>query len=156
MKEAEARKAKIRNGILWVLQFAGAGVFCWEGVAKVADNYDMINSFATLGYGQWVRYAVGGVEILGAMLLLAPMGAEAGAWLMAILMAGAAFANVVFLHVSPILPLVLLLFMIVIAIGRHQHRRHHARHTAHASVHGHSAMSQAHDAAHHSHGAHHG
>lgn len=149
---ATAGGSKVRNVILWLLQIAGAAVFSLEGVAKVVGNYDMVDSFATLGYGQWVRYVVGGFEILGAMLLLLPMGAEAGSWLLMLLMIGAVFANVVFLHVSPVLPLVLLIFMIIIAVGRHQHRRHRARHDA---AHAHGAM-HTHDSSHHSHEVRHG
>jgi len=144
---AAAGESKFRDVVLWVLQLVGAGVFALQGASKLVGEYEVVDSFATLGYGQWVRYAVAIIEIAGAFLLLFPMSAEVGAWLLMLLMVGAIFANVMFLHASPGLPIVLLVLMILIAIGRHRHRRHHQHHAVH-----HHGIPHTHDAAHHSQG----
>jgi hypothetical protein len=118
--------------VLWALQVAAAVAFCLTGAAKIAGSDEMVQRFATAGFGQWLRYATGAMEIAGALLIVFPGTAFVGAWLMALLMAATAIGHLTVLEISPVLPLSLLIAMVIVGIGRHKKKVHHvATHAAH-------------------------
>jgi putative oxidoreductase len=84
----------------------------------------MVQLFAAVGFGQWLRFVTGALEVSGAMALLFPSTAALGAALLVVVMTGAVVANVTLLHTSPLVPFGLLIMVAIIAIGRHR-RRHH-------------------------------
>jgi uncharacterized membrane protein YphA (DoxX/SURF4 family) len=103
---------------LWALQVLLALVFAMAGLAKVGGDPAMVEMFATIGIGQWFRYAVGALEIAGAVGVLTPRLSGLAALGLLCLMVGATAANVFVLGASPFLPLVLLLVSVLVARGR--------------------------------------
>ena len=71
-----------------------AGAFVLAGGMKLIGSADMLASFARWGYAPWFMYAVGGFEVLCALLLLVPGATFVGATGLAAVMAGAAFTHV--------------------------------------------------------------
>ena len=94
--------------VLWVAQVALAAMFLMAGGSKLAGVPAMVSLFEALGVGQWFRYVTGVIEIASGVALLVPRLAVFGAMLLIPTMIGAIIANV-FMHASPVMPLVLLL-----------------------------------------------
>jgi len=103
---------------LWVLQALLALQFAMAGLAKVFGDPAMVEMFATIGIGQWFRYAVGALELAGAVGLLIPRLSGLAALGLVGLMAGATLTNVLVLGTSPLLPIVLLVVSGMVAWGR--------------------------------------
>lgn len=101
--------------IQWTLQFALAVVFTGAGLAKLAGDSAMVEMFADIGTGQWLRFVVGGLELAGGLGLLVPLLAGRAALGLAAVMVGAAVTNLIVLDASPALPLVLLLSAAAVA-----------------------------------------
>jgi uncharacterized membrane protein len=115
----EGRRPKRVTGIaLWVLQAALAFQFAGGGFLKLTGTPEMVDLFADVGAGQWLRYAVGALEIAGAAGLLVPALSGLAAAGLAALMVGAAVTNQFVLGESPWLPIALLLAGALIAWGR--------------------------------------
>ena len=106
------------NFALWALQALLAIMFVMAGLAKVFGDPAMVEMFATIGVGQWFRYAVGALEISGAVGVLIPRLSWLAALGLVCLMVGATLTNVVVLGASPLLPLVLLVVGALVAWGR--------------------------------------
>jgi uncharacterized membrane protein YphA (DoxX/SURF4 family) len=99
---------------LWVVQIALATQFAGAGMMKLSGDQALVEMFADIGAGQWLRYAVGLLEVAGALgLLVSRLCGLAAAGLVA-LMTGAIVTNVFVLHESPLLPAVYLLVAAVI------------------------------------------
>jgi len=128
---AHARHSKLTHITLWALQLIGGLAFCLTGAAKLAGAEQMVQLFAAVGFGQWFRYFTGALEIAGALLIVFPATAFLGAWLLALVMAGATIAHLTLLHTSPALPLSLLALMVIVGIGRHKKKVHHHHLTPH-------------------------
>jgi putative oxidoreductase len=103
---------------MWVLQALLALQFAMAGLAKVFGDPAMVEMFATIGVGQWFRYAVGALELAGAVGVLIPRLCGLAALGLVGLMAGATLTNVLVLGTSPLLPIVLLVVSAVVAWGR--------------------------------------
>jgi putative oxidoreductase len=103
---------------LWVLQVVLALMFAMAGLAKVGGDPAMVEMFVTIGIGQWFRYAVGALEIAGAVGVLVPRLSALAALGLVCLMVGATLTNLFVLGASPLLPLVLLLVSVLVARGR--------------------------------------
>ena len=78
----------------WVVAIMLAGAFLLTGGIKLIGSPDMLASFRNWGYEPWFAYAVGGVEVASAILLLFPPLAFFGALLVMALMAGAFVTHV--------------------------------------------------------------
>ena len=89
------------NIVLWTFQVLVALAFLAAGSGKLLGSPDMVALFAALGVGQWFRYLTGTLEIVGALLLLAPGKSAFGALLLACVMAGAVVAHLTVLHNAP-------------------------------------------------------
>ncbi|HEU4424698.1 MAG TPA: DoxX family protein [Pilimelia sp.] len=111
---------RTRNVGLWVLQIALAAPFAAGGLLKVTGDAQMIELFADIGAGQWLRYLVGVLEIAGAVGLLIPRLVVPAALGLVALMVGATVTNVAILHTSPATPVTFLLAAGVVAAGRRQ------------------------------------
>ncbi len=109
---------KAANVALWVLQIAAAAMLGMAGFAKLAGDPQMVAMFDVIGLGQWFRYLTGGLEVLGAILLLVPALAGVGALMLAGVMAGAVLTHLFVVGGSPAIPLVLLVVLAVIAYAR--------------------------------------
>jgi putative oxidoreductase len=105
-----------RSVAAWSLQGLLAAAFLNFGITKYAGGAAITASFEEIGAGQWLRYATGTTEILGALALLyLPLsGLAAGA--LAAQMGGAAVTQVAFVEDgSPIAPIVLGLLALTVA-----------------------------------------
>ena len=109
---------RARTVAVVVLRLALAAVFAMAGLAKLGGDAAMVEMFADIGAGQWLRYLVGTCEVLGAVGLLVPRLAGAAALGLVGLMTGATLTNVVVLEVTPALTIVLLLAAAVVAWAR--------------------------------------
>jgi putative oxidoreductase len=106
---------------LWVLQGGLALLFLYSGATKFSPRETFwIELFARLGFGQWFRYFIGGLEIICAALLLVPRTATMAATLLACTMAGATLTHLFVLHdgYAAMFPGFPLLILIVIAWKR--------------------------------------
>lgn len=110
--------AGVSNVGLWVLQVGLALQFAGAGFLKLSSAPTMIDMFADIGVGQWLRYLVGALEVCAAAGLLVPRLSGLAALGLAGLMAGAAVTNQFVLGQSPWLPVGLLLVSAAIARGR--------------------------------------
>ncbi len=99
----------------WVLQGVLAAVFLAAAAAKLAGAPMMVEVFAQIGIGQWFRFVTAGVEILGAVALLAPGYAGFGALWLAATMVGATLAHLLVLHTPPVPALALLALNLLVA-----------------------------------------
>jgi putative oxidoreductase len=106
------------NIALWVLQILLALQFVMAGLAKVAGDPAMVEMFATIGIGQWFRYAVGALELSGAIGVLIPRTSGLAALGLVCLMSGATLTNLFVLDASPLLTICLLLVSALVAWGR--------------------------------------
>jgi putative oxidoreductase len=102
---------------LWVAQAVLALQLASGGVLKLIGDAAMVDLFTDIGAGQWFRYAVGLVELAGAVGLLIPRLCGLAALGVTALLVGATVTNVA-IGVAPWLPLVLLLVAATVAFLR--------------------------------------
>ncbi len=94
-KFASARQAPSRlwNLAIWALQILAALVFLFTGSIKLGGFDQAVKMFGEINIGQWFRYLTGILEVGGAILLLVPSFATAGAGVLAVVMTGAVIAH---------------------------------------------------------------
>src|SRR6185503_9360206 len=85
---------------LWVLQILTAAAFLLAGGAKLIGLPMMVETFETVGVGQWFRYVTGAIEVASAFLLVIPRLSPIGAALLVCTMIGAVLAHLLVLHGS--------------------------------------------------------
>jgi uncharacterized membrane protein len=117
MSTSVTMRRTVRPGTvaLWVLQVVLAASFVGAGLQKLSGSPVMVDMFAQIGAGQWLRYLVGTLEIAGALGLLIPRLCGLAALGLVGLMVGAVITNVFVLGASPVVPLGFLLVAAVIA-----------------------------------------
>jgi uncharacterized membrane protein len=115
---SEAPPARAANVALWVLQAVLAFQFAVGGLLKLTGSPELVDLFATIGAGQWLRYVVGALEVAGAVGLLVPRLSGLAALGLAALLVGATATNLFVLGESAWLPIGLLLVSALIARGR--------------------------------------
>ena len=108
---------------LWLTQVALAVVFLMTGGSKLAGVPAIVSMFDAIGVGQWLRYVTGVIEVTSAIALLVPSAAIFGVMLLIPTMLGATLTNVFILHVSPVMPLLLLLGAAAVAWVRRRQLR---------------------------------
>lgn len=118
--EAVHRTSRWRavNMLLWCVQAALALVFVGASWAKLTGEPQMVALFTAIDVGQWFRYVTGILEFTGAILILVPNTRRIGGALLATIMLGALTAHLFILHVSPTIPIALLLMSSVVVWGR--------------------------------------
>ena len=84
---------RMKKAVTWTLQIVLAMVFLSVGMAKISGVQSSIDMFREIGWGQWLRYFVGIVEVSSSVLLLFGPYATLGAGLLLISMAGAVMAH---------------------------------------------------------------
>ena len=92
----EARPRRLTNTLLWAAQILLALLFVYFGLAKLTGG--LVQEFADIGAGQWLRYFSGTAELAGAIGLLTPWLAGLAAAGLAADMAGATIINATVLH----------------------------------------------------------
>ena len=113
--ETESRGRSIA---LWVLQVLLALQFLAAGSAKLFGDQAMVDMFADIGAGQWLRYLTGTLEVAGAVGLLIPVLSGLAALCLSILMTCATIITIAVLGDAPWMPLAVLAFCVVAAWGR--------------------------------------
>ncbi|MBQ1075667.1 DoxX family protein [Micromonospora sp. C31] len=109
--------------VRWALQAGLAVQFAVGGALKLIGDAQMVDLFADIGAGQWLRYLVGVCELAGALGLLVPRLTAAAVLGLTALMTGAVITNLL-IGISPALPAAFLLTAAVIAhIRRAELRR---------------------------------
>lgn len=58
------------NTVLWVVQVLLAAYFVYSAFGLFGD--DFVKKFDEIGFGHWLRYLTGGLELAGALGLLIP------------------------------------------------------------------------------------
>jgi putative oxidoreductase len=111
-------RRRILHVALWGLQVLLASQFLPAGLVKLNGTPDMIDMFAAIGVGQWLRYVVGALELAGAIGLLIPRLCGPAALGLAWVMVGATATNLLALGEGPWLPLGLLIASFLVARGR--------------------------------------
>lgn len=108
----------VLNIMLWVLQLGAAFMFLMAAFQKLTGAPMMVGMFEKIGFGQWFRYVTGGLETVGALLLLIPRLCGLGAILMVCVMLGAVASHLFILGGNPVVAIVLLVVTAIIAWGR--------------------------------------
>lgn len=90
-----------------------AALFVVAGLMKLAATDFEVSSFGHFGYALWFMHVIGGIELAGGLMLLAPSLAALGALAMMPIMVGAAFTHLLagdplVAAVPPIVVLILL------------------------------------------------
>jgi putative oxidoreductase len=79
----------------------------------------MVDLFASLGFGQWLRYVTALVELAGGALLIASRMEYLAALALGVIMVGATVASIIVFNRSPIPPLLTLILLVLLAWKRH-------------------------------------
>lgn len=103
---------------LWVLQILLAVLFAAAALPKLGGAPAAVAMFATIGVGQWFRYAIGVIELAGAIGLLVPRLAGLAALGLAADMIGATATQVVVFQANQWLPASVLVLCAVVVWGR--------------------------------------
>jgi putative oxidoreductase len=84
-----ATRGRAVNTAVWGVQILLAALFAFAGLIKLAGVQAEVDAFAVIGLGQWFRYLVGALEVLGAIGLLVPRWSGPAALGLTGVMAGA-------------------------------------------------------------------
>ena len=103
---------------LWAVRGLLALAFLAAGGVKLYGVPMMVQEFEHIGLGQWFRYLTGGLEVLGALLILAPSLAAFGAVLLICIMLGATFTHLFVIGGSAVPALILLALSSVVAYAK--------------------------------------
>jgi len=104
------------NILAWILAVLLTIVFLFAGGSKLIGARAMIREFAQIGFGQWLRYVTGILEVSGAIGLLIPKYQFWASLLMTAVMAGAAAVNIVILHQPPLARLTAVLMALALVL----------------------------------------
>jgi putative oxidoreductase len=118
MAASDVRSNRAVSIILWVVQALTALMFLFAALGKFSGVPASVGSFNALGAPDWVRYLVGGLEVIGAVVLLIPPLCGLAALAFGLLMVGAVLTQVFAVGAGWTLPLVMLIIVAIIAWGR--------------------------------------
>lgn len=103
MTDVQGKIRFVLRAILGLLFFA-AGVAKLLGAPMLVEEFSL---FAPYGIGQWFRYLVGAIEIVGALLLIPRSRVPWGAAVLLFVCIGAFFAQLLVIHHDFIHPIVM-------------------------------------------------
>jgi putative oxidoreductase len=111
MKPILGYASRSDSGTTWLLRVGVALLFIYVGQTKFAARSSWIEIFNRIGFGQWLRYLTGVLQVFGGVLILIPRTFVYGIIVLACTMAGAMAAWVFFLGspVTAVIPGFLLL-----------------------------------------------
>lgn len=110
-----ALSSTTRNRLVWGIRILLALAFGAAGAAKLAGVPMMVATFEAIGIGQWFRYATGGIEVLGALLMLVPAAGLYAGLLLGGTMVGATVSHLEVVPGSPVPAIVLGLLCAAVA-----------------------------------------
>ena len=106
----QARGVRVAGTIaLWVLQVLLAASFLYSGYLLFGDS--LVQKFDDIGFGQWLRYLTGALEIAGAIGLLIPRLSGLAALGLAGVMVGAVATELFLLENGDAVPPLMLLVL---------------------------------------------
>ncbi|CRK55057.1 hypothetical protein [Alloactinosynnema sp. L-07] len=109
--------ARARTAGLWIVQVTLAAYFVYSAFMLFGD--DLVRKFDEIGFGQWLRYLTGSLEIAGAIGLLIPRLCGLAALGLAGVMVGAVGTELFLLaNGDAVLPAVLLALCAGVALLR--------------------------------------
>jgi putative oxidoreductase len=108
---------------LWTVKIILAIAFISAGGAKLFGVPMLVESFHTLGLGQWFRYLTGALEVIGAILILMPAWSALGAIFFCCIMVGATLAHLTVLPGSALPAIVLFILAAVVAFAERSRLR---------------------------------
>jgi putative oxidoreductase len=109
----------IRPGWVRIAELVLGMLFVAAGLVKLSGMAFMVELFASLGFGQWLRYVTALVELSGGLLLIAGRMEYLAALALAVIMVGATTASVIVFDRSPIPPALTLIALVVLAWKHH-------------------------------------
>jgi putative oxidoreductase len=92
-------------------------LFTLAGAAKLTSSPGVIEEFRQIGFGQWLRYLTGILEVSGAIGLLIPTLRFWAALLIATVMAGATATNLFILHIPALAGLTAVLMALLLTLA---------------------------------------
>ena len=103
MQESQLEKSarEFRNSLPdWILRGSIALLFVFIGTQKFPSGPDApwVKLFGQVGFGQWLRYLTGMIEVLGGLLVLSSRTVNAGLVLLGFAMTGAVLVVVFVIH----------------------------------------------------------
>lgn len=98
-----------------LMEFGLGLIFIVAGIVKLSGIPFMVELFASLGFGQWLRYVTALVELSGGALLLSGRLQYLAALALAVIMVGATDASIVVFDRSPIPPALTLIALLALA-----------------------------------------
>jgi putative oxidoreductase len=102
------------NVALWALQVLLAAYFVYSGSLLFGD--DFVKKFDEIGFGHWLRYLTGVLEIAGAIgLLIPPLCALAALGLVGVMVGAVGTELFLLEHGDAVLPLILMVLAAVVA-----------------------------------------
>jgi len=110
----QRRRSKALNITFELLQFLAAAAFLIAGATKHAGPINLAN-FEKIGLGQWFRYFIGGLEMISAILIMAPRTAALAATVLAAIMIAAIATHLFIIGPPPISAIVLLVATAAVA-----------------------------------------
>ena len=103
--------------LTWILTIVLALLFMAAGIPKLIGTQAMVQEFGQIGFGQWLRYLTGILEVCGAAGILIPKLRFWGALLIACVMAGATATNLFILHMAGTAVLTIVLMALALALA---------------------------------------
>jgi uncharacterized membrane protein YphA (DoxX/SURF4 family) len=107
----------IKSVLAWVLSILLAIAFTLAGGIKLISVPGMVQEFAQIGLGQWLRYFTGVLEVSGAIGLLIPKVRFWAALQIAVVMVGATFTNIAVLHLPIMARVTAILLALALALA---------------------------------------
>jgi uncharacterized membrane protein YphA (DoxX/SURF4 family) len=111
------RPPRWKSVALWTLKGLLAAVFLSAGGAKLAGVPMMVENFQHIGFGQWFRYLIGALEVIGAIVILLPRLAAFGGVLLSCIMAGAIATHLLLIGGSAVPAIILLALSVLVVIA---------------------------------------
>jgi putative oxidoreductase len=102
----------------WILQVLIGSLFLFSGASKLFGVTEMVTFFAQVGFGQWLRYVLGVLEVGSAVALFFPRQAFYGALVLSFSLLGHIVIHEVVLHRPAAFLVVLLAVTLLIAYLR--------------------------------------
>jgi uncharacterized membrane protein YphA (DoxX/SURF4 family) len=115
--DVEEPKGRIETLTKWLPRVAVAIAFLSIGYSKFESHSMWVRTFNEIGWGVWFRYFTGGVQIVGALLVLIPRACLLGVAVLASTMFGAALIWIFVLHAPGNAPIPLLILLPLAAVG---------------------------------------
>ena len=104
--------------VVWILQVLVGCLFLLGGVSKIVGVPEMVNFFAQVGFGQWLRYVLGVLEVGSAVALFFPKQAFYGAVVLSVSLVGHIVIHAAVLHRPAAFLVLLLVITLLIAYLR--------------------------------------